>query len=129
MTWRFNPPPARAGEPILADHANAILEVRDACAINVAPPLARLADGTIYLPEEPPTWVKITGGGTGGKYSGTEQIPTSSGGWADGPRAWDTTTNLLVEANGSTTVPTGTSRRVLAFKGKYFWYFQYGPCT
>lgn len=127
--WRFNPPPARPGEPILADHANAILEVRDACAMDVAPPLVRRPDGAIALPDDGPAWVKITGGGTDAKYAGTEQVPTASGTWADAARTWDTTTNLLIEANGSTTVPTGGTVRVLAFRGRSGWHFQYGACS
>lgn len=127
--WRFNPPRARPGEPILADHANAILEVRDACAIAVASPLVRGPDGAISLPDDGPLWVKVTGGGASGKYAGTEQVPIASGAWSNAARTWDTTVDPLIEVNGSTSVPVDGSVRVLAFRGRAGWYFQFGSCS
>ena len=70
-------------------------------------------------------WVKITGGGTSGIYAGAQQLETSSGGWTAGPRSWTTGDSLLQEANGSTTVPTGGTVIVRAWKDRFRWRFVY----
>ena len=70
-------------------------------------------------------WVLITGGGTSGIYSGTEQLEASGGTWSSGTRTWTTGSGLLREANGSTTVPNASTVRVRAWKDRYFWRFVY----
>jgi len=72
------------------------------------------------------SWAKITGGGTAGKYSATEQIPDGSGGWTAGNRTWTSGGYYLLEANAQTTVPTNTYVPV-TFEGPY-WVFDWGMC-
>lgn len=71
-------------------------------------------------------WAKITGGGTAGKYSATQQIETSSGGWTNGNRTWTSGGYYLREANAQTTVPVNSIVRA-AFEGAY-WVFDWGMC-
>ncbi len=57
-------------------------------------------------------WIKITSGGTSGKYAWTQQLPAADGTWTDGETTGTTTTLPAIEVNGNTSVPTNT--RVLA---------------
>jgi hypothetical protein len=77
-------------------------------------------------------WALITGGGASGKYAATEQLETSGGGWATGPRTWTTTGTYphpLTEVNGNASVPNGSTRRVRAWCDRFGWWFQYVGST
>jgi len=46
-------------------------------------------------------WIKLTGGGTSGKYAWTEQLPDDSGAWADGQDSGTTSDDPAYESNGN----------------------------
>lgn len=68
-------------------------------------------------------YVKITSGGTAGKYGGQEQIPSTSGTFASHGRTFDATTYPLYELNLSTTVSTSTDLIVEAWYQGFNWWF------
>lgn len=51
-------------------------------------------------------WIKLTSGGTGGKYAWTKVSPDGSGGWNDaaGSVTGTTTSDPAIEQNGNTTI-------------------------
>jgi hypothetical protein len=73
-------------------------------------------------------WVLITGGGTSGIYAGTQQLEEAGGTWANGPRVFTVVEATLVEANGNTAVPTGSTTIVRAYRDRSLWRFLYSAC-
>lgn len=102
MIWEFNPPPAKPGEPILAEHIQAILEIRDKLVTEYAPPLARNGD-VVYLDALDVFWIKLTGAPSGSAHPWTEQLPDTGGTWVSGYDTGSTTDDPAYEVNGSTT--------------------------
>lgn len=107
----LRPEDFRAGEPLPARELNAIREeVARLGRISFVPPLGGSSDGagvTIWHSNLWSGWVKITGGGTGGKYSWKAQVATTGGTWADLPGNLNgsTTVDPLYEANLNASVP------------------------
>ncbi len=62
-------------------------------------------------------WIKLTGGGTGGKYAWTRIDPDTAGAWVDNTFETGTTTSdPAYEANGNTGVPTSPPSRARAWR-------------
>ena len=115
MPWKYNPPPAVAGQPILVEHVQAILEIRDKLITAVAGPLM-LSSGVLSVDIRTPFWVKITGAPTGVKHPWIERLPTTSGAWVDGYASGDDTEDPAYEVNGSTA--DLTNKYVLAWRDR-----------
>lgn len=105
MMWEFNPPPAKAGEPILAEHIQAILEIRDKLLVEYAPPLVRNGD-LVYADIRDVFWIKLTGAPSGSAHPWLEQIPDTGGTWVSGYDSGTTTDDPAYEVNSSTTTLT-----------------------
>lgn len=107
----LQPEDFRPGEPLPAREMNAIrAELRRLGQISFVPPIGGSSDGAgiaIWYTSLWSGWVKITGGGTGGKYSWKAQIATAGGTWADAPGnlSGTTTVDPLYEANLNASVP------------------------
>lgn len=102
----------RPGQALTAKDLNAIkLELIRLGKVIAAPPLHVSddangfrfdLDGGIGFP------IKLTSGGTGGKYAWTEQVPAASGTWTAGPRSGTTSADPAYETNGNTTIAANT---------------------
>lgn len=107
--------PIEEGQQITAEWLNALLTLwqgnriitpRDASLTSQPDPLGTL----LMLDLDAMLVIKITGGGTGGKYAWTEQVETSGGGWADtSPAVTGTTSDdPAYEINGVASVAVGS---------------------
>lgn len=124
----FNPPPAKPGGEISAEHIQAILDIRDSLVIDVQPPLYR--DGnTVYLQELDRFWAKITGAPTGTAHPWLEQIPQTGGTWADGPRSGTATTDPAYEVGGSTATLTNKIVEMTREEASGDLRFKFGVCS
>ena len=128
-------PEWKPGDEILASDLNALADAASRAGdIRVDPgsgiEAVRLPDGGIVLRDKRPLaiWVKITGGGAGGVYAGTQQLEQSGGTWANGPRTFTTGGGTLIEANLNASVPTSGNTIVRAFRDRKFWRFSFGAC-
>lgn len=99
-------PDPKPGDVLKAEHIKALLEIRRNSRVRVAPPLAQMPDGTIYLPDSDGFWAKITGAPTGAKHPWQQVVGQSGGTWANGAASGTTSTDPAYEANGSTATLT-----------------------
>lgn len=99
-------PDPKPGDPIYAEHVRQLLEIRRALRVRVAPPLAQMPDGTIYLPDSGGFWAKITGAPTSGKHPWQQVVGQSGGTWANGAASGTTSDDPAYEVNGSTATLT-----------------------
>ena len=77
-------------------------------------------------------WIKLTSGGTGGKYAWTKVLPDGSGGWttAPGNRSGTTSTDPAYEQNGNASITLTPNPVVRAWRdpAKNTVQFQRGAC-
>jgi hypothetical protein len=59
-------------------------------------------------------WILLTGGGTGGAYSWSEQVPDSGGSWVAGGRSGTSSDDPAREVNGNDALATGSTLRAWA---------------
>lgn len=109
MARRF--PDARKGQPITAEHVNAIYEALAELEIRPVAPLYFAAKGVVALAARPGFWIKITGAPSGAKHPWQEVIPSTSGGWTNGAASGTTSTDSAYELNGSTATLTNKYAR------------------
>lgn len=124
------------GERLTASELNALrAEVARLGRISFVPPLGgAIEQGGVAIWYDAPWagWVKLTSGGTGGKYAWTAQVETSGGTWANAPGNLNGTTSVdpAYEVNATTTVPLSPNPVVWAWRdagsGKLL--FQMGSC-
>lgn len=106
----LRPDDFQPGERLTAAELNAIRrELQRLGTISFVPPIAGLSDGSgvgIWYTGSPDRYVKLTSGGTGGKYAWTLQVEVAGGGWANDPGGQSGTTSVdpAWEINSNTTV-------------------------
>lgn len=95
------------GDPILAEHISYLYWLADH-AVEVVAPLAKDANGAIYLAADSGFWIKITGAPVSGRHPWKDQQALTGGTWQDGARVGTTSTtgDPAYELNGSTTTLT-----------------------
>jgi hypothetical protein len=125
------------GQRLSAKALNALVEeVRRLGQITTAPPLGHESNGggvALWADLPARIWIKLTSGGTGGKYAWTRQKPVAGGTWAayPGPGQSGTTgTDPAYEVNSNTTVDLSPNPVVRAWRepvtGQLL--FQAGSC-
>lgn len=79
----------------------------------------------------PEFWIRLTGGGTGGKYAWTETIAIEDGNWINGPKTGTVSEDPAVEINGTAGLATDGTTRALAWRlpGSSRLIFQLGACN
>lgn len=112
----------RPGEPLPARELNAIREeIARLGRISFVPPIGGSSDGAgiaIWSDSLWQGWIKLTGGGTGGKYAWTAQTAVAGGGWTDTPGnlSGSATTDPALEVNGNASVPLSPAPVVWAWR-------------
>jgi hypothetical protein len=109
----MTPADFQAGQVLSAGSLNAIkAELARLGKLTAAPPLFVSADAAgVYFEFDDGSDafpIKVTSGGTGGKYAWTEQVPAASGTWTAGTRSGTTTSDPAWEVNMNTAVPANT---------------------
>lgn len=100
-------------------------EVRRLGGAQLPPGVSRPGDfGPV--PSGTETYARITGGGTGGKYSWAE-VTRQGGSWVDTGRAGSASLDPAIEANARTNVAAG--RRVRMFRSRGEWVFAVPVCA
>lgn len=109
MSRRF--PRVAKGQPIEAEHGNAIFEAAESLQLVGIPPI--MVDGnTIRYDGNPPGfWVKLTGAPSSTAHPWQEVVPQTGGTWINGARSGTTSTDPAYELNGSTATLTNKYAR------------------
>jgi hypothetical protein len=102
----------RAGQVLTARDLNEIkAELKRLAKVTAVPPL-NVSSGAggfrMDLELRVPFAIKVTSGGTGGKYAWTAQVPTATGTWAAGTGSGTTSVDPAYEVNVNTTVAANT---------------------
>lgn len=121
-------PRVTKGQPIEADHANAIFEVGELISLVGIPPI-HVEDNVIRYDGEPPGfWVKITGAPSSTAHPWEEVFPTTGGSWMVGTRSGTTSDDPAYEINGSTATLTNKYARAWRDPVTYEIRFHYSAC-
>jgi len=118
----FPTEPFHPGQRLTFRELDAIrVEVERLGRIAFVPPMGGTSEGGgIVLWYDAPWagWIKLTGGGTGGKYAWTAQTATTGGTWtnADGNLSGTATVDPAYEANLNASVPLSPAPVVWAWR-------------
>lgn len=126
MSRRF--PRVTPGEPIKAEHANAIYEAEEMLEIVGVPPIVVDGNEIRYEGSPPGFWIKLTGAPSSTAHPWQEVIPASGGSWTNGSRSGTTSTDPAYEINGSTATLTNKYARAWRDPVSYEIRFNYSTC-
>jgi hypothetical protein len=112
------PAPARLprvapGQEIRAEHLNALFELAEGLGLTAETSgglrmISGPAGRQLALRRRFQGWIKINGSPTGASYPWVQQIAQASGTWTNGALSGTASTDGAKEANGVTTVASGT---------------------
>lgn len=121
-------PRVKPGEPIKAEHVNAVYDAAESLEIVGVPPIMVEGNEIRYDGLPPGFWIQITGAPSGAKHPWREVFPVSGGSWTNGSRTGTTSTDSAYEINGSTATLTNKYARAWRDQATQEIRFHYSTC-